>query len=254
MIINTFLSLASRLHEVGRLLSIYLTQSGLYSIQHWLTLKPKPLRNLLFRSTQGKLELIIQVTRLKPPHQEEKDRDMSLFGSSPPEEPSQSAKAGKSQSLFDDERTTGAADSSIFDDGDGSAPSPWEMPTPKKPAKGDMVKTLLPAASVPDSYIDAFDTILDSGYAVGPSSITIEGATKLLEGSGLDVDEQASIISLVTGGQEPSGGLGRNEFNVLVALAGLAQEHDDATLDGVDERRRSMTTCCAWPAIYRTAD
>ncbi|KAI4119607.1 MAG: hypothetical protein LQ345_000512 [Seirophora villosa] len=214
--------------------------TGGFLAKHWLTLKPKPLRNLLFRSTQGKLELIIQVTRLKPPHQEEKDRDMSLFGSSPPEEPSQSAKAGKSQSLFDDERTTGAADSSIFDDGDGSAPSPWEMPTPKKPAKGDMVKTLLPAASVPDSYIDAFDTILDSGYAVGPSSITIEGATKLLEGSGLDVDEQASIISLVTGGQEPSGGLGRNEFNVLVALAGLAQEHDDATLDGVDERRRNL--------------
>lgn len=173
---------------------------------------------------------------------------MSLFGSSPPEEPSQSARAGKSQSLFDDERTTGAADSSIFDDGDGSAPSPWEMPTPKKPAKGDMVKTLLPASSVPDSYIDAFDTILDSGYALGPSSITIEGATKLLEGSGLDADEQASIVSLVTGGQEPSGGLGRNEFNVFVALAGLAQEHDEATLDGVDERRRSMTTCCPWPA------
>ncbi|KAL8984294.1 MAG: hypothetical protein Q9177_004739 [Variospora cf. flavescens] len=165
---------------------------------------------------------------------------MSLFGSSPPEEPSQSARSGKSQSLFDDEPTTTAADSSIFDDGDGSAPSPWEMPTPKKPAKGDMVKTLLPASSVPESYIDAFDTILDSGYAFGSGSITIEGATKLFEGSALDADEQARIINIVTGGREPSGGLGRNEFNVLVALIGLAQEHDEATLDGVDERRRNL--------------
>lgn len=161
---------------------------------------------------------------------------MSLFGSSPPAEPT---REGKSQSLFDDEHTNGAANSSIFDDGDGSGPSPWDMPTPKKQAKGGVVKTLLPATNVPESYIDAFDLILESGYGAGSSSITLAGARKVFEGSGVDADEQARILNIVTGGQEPSGGLGRNEFNVLIALTGLAQEHEEVTLDGVDERRQS---------------
>ncbi|KAL8835761.1 MAG: hypothetical protein Q9170_003193 [Blastenia crenularia] len=162
---------------------------------------------------------------------------MSLFGSSPPEE---QTRQGKSQTLFDDERTSGAANSSIFDDGDGSGPSPWDMPTPKKPAKGDVVKTLLPATDVPESYVDAFDTILESGYRASASSITLAGARKLFEGTGVDADEQARIIHIVTGGQEPAGGLGRTQFNVLVALTGLAGEHEEATLDGVDERRRNL--------------
>lgn len=164
---------------------------------------------------------------------------MSLFGSSPPEEPSQSTRSGKSQSLFDDDHTTGAANSSLFDDGDGSGPSPWDMPTPKKSAKGDLVKTLLPATSVPESYVDAFDVVLEAGLEAGASSITLAGARKLFEGSGVDADEQTRIVNLVTGGQEPSGGLGRSEFNVLIALIGLAQEHEELSLDGVDERRRS---------------
>lgn len=165
---------------------------------------------------------------------------MSLFGSSPPEEPSQATRSGKSQSLFEDERATGAPNSSIFDDGDGSGPSPWDMPTPKKSGKNDMVKTLLPATNVPESYIDAFDVMLDSGYKASAGSITLPGARKVFEGSGVDADEQTRIVNLVTGRQEPEGGLGRSEFNVLLALIGLAQEHDKASLDGVDERRRSM--------------
>ena len=163
---------------------------------------------------------------------------MSLFGSSPPDEPT---REGKSQSLFDNDHTTGAANPSIFDDGDGSGPSPWEMPTPKKSAKGDMVKTLLPSTAVPESYVDAFDIMHESGYAAGPSAITMAGARKLFEGSGVDAEEQGKIINIVTGRQEPPGGLGRNEFNVLVALVGLAQEQEEATLDGVDERRRSAS-------------
>lgn len=164
---------------------------------------------------------------------------MSLFGSSPPEEPSQSTRSGKSQTLFDDDRTTGAANSSLFDDGDGSGPSPWDMPTSKKSAKGDPVKTLLPATSVPESYVDAFDVVLEAGLEPGASSIPLAGARKLFDGSGVDADEQTRIVNLVTGGQEPSGPLGRSEFNVLIALIGLAQEHEELSLDGVDERRRS---------------
>ncbi|KAL8843241.1 MAG: hypothetical protein Q9176_002194 [Flavoplaca citrina] len=171
---------------------------------------------------------------------QDESKGMSLFGSSPPEEPSQSTRSGKSQSLFDDDRATGAANSSLFDDGDGSGPSPWDMPTPKKSAKRDMVKTLLPATSVPESYVDAFDLVLEAGFEAGAGSVTLAGAKKLFESSGLDTDEQARIVNLITGGQEPSGGLGRSEFNVLVALIGLAQEHEELTLDAVDERRRNL--------------
>ena len=54
--------------------------------------------------------------------------------------------------------------------------------------------------------------------------------------------DQAKILNLVLpGGQETSSdGLGRNEFNVLLALIGLAQEGEDITFDAVDERRNSM--------------
>ncbi|KAL8737990.1 MAG: hypothetical protein Q9181_001172 [Wetmoreana brouardii] len=165
---------------------------------------------------------------------------MSLFGSSPPEEPNQSTRSGKSQSLFEDEQATAATNSSLFDDGDGASPSPWDMPTPKKSTKSDMVKTLLSATTVPESYIDAFDVMLESQYAAGAGSITLAGVRKLFEGSGVEADEQTRIVDIVTGGLEPSGGLGRSEFNVLVALLGLAQEQDEASLDGVDERRRNL--------------
>ena len=164
---------------------------------------------------------------------------MSLFGSSPPEEPGQSTRSGKSQSLFDDDHPTGAANSSLFDDGDGSGASPWDMPTPKKSAKADLVKTLLQATSVPESYVDAFDTLLEAGFGAGTSAITLAGARKLFDGSGLNADEQTRIVNLVTAGQESSSGLGRSEINVLIALIGLAQEHEELSLDAVDERRRS---------------
>ena len=164
---------------------------------------------------------------------------MSLFGSSPPGEHNQSTRSAKSQSLFDDEQANGTTNASIFDDGDGDEASPWNMPTPKKAGRSNTVKTLLSATSIPESYVDAFDTILESGFRVGSASISLSGARKIFEGSGLDAGEQTKIINLVTGGQDPVDGLGRNEFNVLVALAGLAQEHEEVTLDGVDERRKS---------------
>ncbi|KAL9609012.1 MAG: hypothetical protein Q9167_006198 [Letrouitia subvulpina] len=165
---------------------------------------------------------------------------MSLFGSSPPEEPSLPSRSSHSQSLFSDERATGAAGSSLFNDSTEDGASPWNMPTPKKAGRSQLVKNLLPANSVPESYVDAFDTLVESDYGTGSGSISLAGARKIFEGSGLDAAEQSKIINLVASGQEPSNGLSRSEFNVLVALAGLAQEKEDVTLDGVDERRRNL--------------
>ncbi|KAL9040637.1 MAG: hypothetical protein Q9214_004406, partial [Letrouitia sp. 1 TL-2023] len=159
---------------------------------------------------------------------------------SPPEESITPSKSSHSQSLFNDEQATGAASSSLFSDSTEDGASPWNMPTPKKAGRSQVVKNLLPANSVPESYVDAFDTLVDSGYRTGSGSISLAGARKIFEGSGLDAAEQSKIINLVASGQELSNGLSRSEFNVLIALAGLAQEKEDITLDGVDERRRNL--------------
>jgi sorting nexin-8 len=163
---------------------------------------------------------------------------MSLFSSSPTESPLATSSLN-SKSLFGDADTPAAtATSSLFADETADS-SPWSMPTPKKAARRDLVKTLLPATDVPESYVDAYDKILESSDRVG-TGVGLKGIKNILESSGLGPSTQAQVLNLVVpGGQESASGLGRSEFNVLLALIGLGQEGEDATLDGVDERRRS---------------
>lgn len=90
---------------------------------------------------------------------------------------------------------------------------------------------------MPDSYIDTFDNVL-KGHNVG-GKISIAGVTKVLGAGNLGTDDQSRITSIISSGGQLSD-LSRNEFNVLLALIGLAQEREDITLDSVDERRRSQ--------------
>ena len=114
------------------------------------------------------------------------------------------------------------------------------MPTPKKAARRDLVKNLLPATDVPEIYIDAYDKILESNDRVG-AGVGLTGVKNILENCDLSPSTQSQILHLVVpGGQESATSLTRSEFNVLLALVGLGQEGEDITLDGVDERRRSM--------------
>jgi sorting nexin-8 len=168
---------------------------------------------------------------------------MSLFGTSPPEAAPVSSKAN-SKSLFgDDAETAKTTTSSLFADDAGDT-SPWIMPTPKKAARRELVKSLLPATDVPETYIDSYDTVLDSKDRVG-AGVGLTGIKNILASSGLSAADQAKILNLVVpGGQESTNGLGRSEFNVLLALIGLGQEGEDITLDGVDERRRSTMLYC----------
>jgi sorting nexin-8 len=159
---------------------------------------------------------------------------MSLFGDESP------APASKSRlSLFDDDDASPApgSKSSLFDDDNAPGSSPWGIPTPKKAARGDLIKSLLPASDVPDSYIDLFDNVVNGGNSVG-GKISATGVTRVLSAGKLGADDQSRIMSLISSSGQLSD-LSRNEFNVLLALIGLAQEHEDITLDGVDERRRS---------------
>ena len=164
---------------------------------------------------------------------------MSLFGTSPTDSPEPSAR-GLSKSLFSNDPTPGTTStSSLFADENGGDASPWTMPTPKKAARRELVKTLLPATDVPESYVDAYDNMLDSGQRLG-SGVGITGVKKILGTSHLTAADQAAILNLIVpGGQESANGLGRSEFNVLLALIGLAQEGEDISLDGVDDRRKS---------------
>jgi len=106
-----------------------------------------------------------------------------------------------------------------------------------------MVRNLLPASDVPEAYVDVFDSICAAGYKDG-TSVGYEGVRKLMDGSGVSKPEQEAIlkqVALNAGGQAVA--LGRPEFNVLLALIGLAQESEEATLDGVDERRKRTCSC-----------
>ena len=160
---------------------------------------------------------------------------MSLFGSSP-EEPARP----QSKSLFDDEPTPGTtSNASLFaDDITPSDGSPWGMPTPKKAARNELVRSLLPASDVPESYIVAYDTLLDSGERTG-SGVSLNAATRILQSTKISSSEQARLLQLVAPAGTENTGLGRSEFNVLLALIGLSLEDEEATLDGVDERRKS---------------
>ncbi|EXJ55545.1 hypothetical protein A1O7_08473 [Cladophialophora yegresii CBS 114405] len=158
---------------------------------------------------------------------------MSLFGTSPTE-----AAPLNSKSLFGDEPARAPAVSSLFADDGGD--SPWSMPTPKKNARQNLVKNLLPATDVPESYVDAYDAVLNANERTGVG-IGLDGVKRVLQSSNLSEPEQSKILNFVIpGGQESANGVGRSEFNVLLALIGLGQEGEDITLDGVDERRRKL--------------
>jgi sorting nexin-8 len=170
---------------------------------------------------------------------------MSLFGSSPP------ASAPTSKTLFGEEPSAAASTGSLF--AEDSTETTWSMPTPKKAARQNMVKNLLPATDVPESYVDAYDAVLNANDKTGVG-ISLSGIKNVLQSSNLSGEDQSRILNLVVpGGQESVNGLGRSEFNVLLALVGLGQEGEDITLDSVDERRRSklcsmlrqpeLTTC-----------
>lgn len=168
---------------------------------------------------------------------------MSIFGSTPPDEsPSMQSSFARSRgSLFDEESSsvtpsrdqTQSTSNSLFQDDS----SPWDMPTPRKQqSRADLLRTLLPASDVPESYIETFDAVIQDDGAGG--RVSSGGVMRVLASAKLDADAQAKIMSIIAPGPDEVA-LGRNEFNVLLGLVGLAQEGETVSLDGIDERKRS---------------
>ncbi|KAI1114638.1 hypothetical protein F5Y14DRAFT_414070 [Nemania sp. NC0429] len=170
---------------------------------------------------------------------------MSLFGTSPTNESpplNHAAMAAKPRaSLFDEDDNgslTRSTSDTLFNDDDDDR-SPWDMPTPRKQqSRAELLRGLLAGVQVPDSYVQAFDSALaqdgSGGRAVAPG-----GIAKILAAAKLGADHQVRIMNILApSGAEAS--LGRDEFNVLLALIALAQEGEPVSLDSVDERRRNL--------------
>ncbi|KAI0880794.1 uncharacterized protein GGS22DRAFT_182097 [Annulohypoxylon maeteangense] len=153
-------------------------------------------------------------------------------------------------SLFDDDdgpMTRSTSDTLFNDDefGGSRSASPWDIPTPRKQqSRADLIRKLLDGVEVPDSYVEAYDkaaredALMDDNHS-HDQKITSSGITNTLAAAKLGADDQAQIMGIIA----PSGKLdpiGRKEFNVLLALIGLAQEGESISLDGVDERRRNL--------------
>ena len=159
---------------------------------------------------------------------------MSLFGTSPDETPRRNVKS----SLFDDEEAPArSGGSGLFAD-ENQEDSPW-APTPRRQARANPVKTLLADADVPESYIDAYDALLESGESAS-NGVALSGVRRVLAGSSTSPATQQQILKLVQPQGDDAAGLGRAEFSVVLALIGLAQEGEELSLDSVDEHRRSM--------------
>ncbi|CAK7232138.1 Sorting nexin mvp1 [Sporothrix curviconia] len=191
---------------------------------------------------------------------------MSLFGTSPPDEPANpsmhSSFARSRHGLFDDEGGISRTNSDhLFDaedDDDGETEhgnnsnsnghddgggSPWDMPSPrKKKTRAELLRSLLPASDVPESYMDAFDAAVSEDAGGNGKAVSSGGVARALAAAKLEADSQAAVMNVISPGDSGEAmALGRNEFNVLLALIGLAQEGEVVSLDGVDERRRTSS-------------
>lgn len=156
---------------------------------------------------------------------------MSLFGDSPPpDEPSRSP--SRSRTLFDDDNDAQRS-SSLFDDDDGAS-SPWDTPTPRRRSRADTLRNLLRPSDVPASYIEAFNKVLEDDDGGSLGKIGPAGVRRVFVAGRVSAERRDEILGILGVGD---GEVGRNEFNVLLALVGLVQEGERVSLDAVDERR-----------------
>lgn len=164
---------------------------------------------------------------------------MSIFGgSSPPAARPRSRSRSRSSLFADDDFTTATPGSvSLFAD---SGPDPWAagIPVLRRGADNDIVKNLLTVdnASLPEEYVDYFDSLL-AQYGNPDDMISAEGVGRILEEGGVDQNARERIWGVIMKGAKEN--INRDEVNVLLAMVGLAQEGDEISIDGVDDRRRS---------------
>ncbi|KAF2863215.1 sorting nexin mvp1 [Piedraia hortae CBS 480.64] len=152
---------------------------------------------------------------------------MSLFGDT------DESDGGPKSSLFANNPPPTTKSTSMFGD-TSTDDGPWGFtPTKRSVGNRELIKSLLAEASIPDAYIDRFDQLQTNG------SVPAEDCRKLLEDCSLELQQEERVWKLLSdNGNVPT--LGRSEFNVLLALIGLAQQGEETSLDGVDERKQNL--------------
>ncbi|KAK6350213.1 sorting nexin [Orbilia brochopaga] len=130
--------------------------------------------------------------------------------------------------------------SSLFDDGLATS-DPWTF-TPRAKRSGsttDMVKSVMRGAAVPNEYMSLYDTLAEE-----TGGVTVGRLETLLEASRVREGFWERILELVAGRNRKDGtGVGREAFNVFLALVGLAEEgEEDLGFDAVDDRKRSSSS------------
>ena len=172
---------------------------------------------------------------------------MSLFGDDPPSSITPTRRPKASASLFADadaDDVSGPASAAATAGSTAvAASSPLSSWTPVPSAKrasmrgAALLRSLVPPGQAPDAYVDAYDRMAAENKSGGGGGVDATTVRDVLAQSGVDDDAAAQIRKTVM--PDESRELGRAEVNVLLAMIGLAQEGEEVTLDGVDERKRS---------------
>ncbi|KAL7272015.1 Sorting nexin mvp1 [Rhizina undulata] len=158
---------------------------------------------------------------------------MSLFGESPPGSRDRNSLFAEFMSPAD------AASNSLFDDG-ADAWSTGAFPSPRQPGSRnpeDIIKALITTenANVPEEYVHIYDILLNRYGLDG--GVSAEGVRAVLEEAMVESTIRKRILEVVVRGRDK---VWREEVNVLLAMVGLAQEGDDVSIDGVDDRRKNL--------------
>jgi hypothetical protein len=175
---------------------------------------------------------------------------MSLFGDDPPSSITPTRRPKASASLFadaDDADASGPASAAATAGSAAvTASSPLSSWTPVPSAKrasmrgAALLRSLVPPGQAPDTYVDAYDRMAAENRSGGGGGVDAATVRDVLAQSGVDAD--AAVLIRKTVMPDESRELGRAEVNVFLAMIGLAQEGEEVTLDGVDERRRSESS------------
>ncbi|CCU75177.1 sorting nexin mvp1 [Blumeria hordei DH14] len=161
---------------------------------------------------------------------------MSLFGSSPDE----SFGASKLRnSLFDEGAShTPVSKSSIITYGDSPVSSHRRSISPDQVSSSKFVKRLIPSSAIPNRYVEIFESISQEDVSFN-RKIDAAGIAKTFACSMLDKEVEQLILEILYAGNQTTS-LNRNEYSVLLALIGFAQERREISLDNVNQNIQNL--------------
>lgn len=111
---------------------------------------------------------------------------------------------------------------------------PW-LPSRQTQLRATKISALLDDQDLPIEYLDLYNTVVDG------NNLSLTRFRHVLVSSGITNHEIETIVSIVLSKNDgASSGVSRAEFNVACALIGLAQEHEEISIDMVDDRKAHL--------------